>query len=65
MTIVKSHKEYEINGDRYFVENYSESHCAADLWRYGYIAKWGAVDFYHKLKDGLQSRPNLKKLFGG
>ena len=65
MTIVKNNKEYEINGVRYFVEKYSDDYHTADLWRYGYIAKWGTVDFFYKLKDGLRSRPNIKRLFGG
>ena len=65
MTIVKNHKEYEINGVRYFVEKYADDYHNDYLWRYGYIVKFGTADVGYVLKDGLRSRPNIKRLFGG
>ena len=64
MTIVKNHREYDINGQRYFVEKYADKPHFTWFWRYGYVVKFGTVDICYKLKDQLLSRPNLKRLFG-
>ena len=61
MTTVKNTKEYTIDGKRYFVEQYRDKDMAVYLWRYGELtdANRGYV-----IKDGLLSRPNVKRLFG-
>lgn len=47
MTIVKNHREYDINGQRYFVEKYADKPHFTWFWRYGYVVKFGTVeDFY-------------------
>lgn len=64
MTTVKNYREYEINGIRYFVKRYAQSPHFTWLWMYGYVVKFGTADIGYKLKDGLRSRPNIKRLFG-
>ena len=61
MTTTKNRKEYIIDGKRYFVEQHQDKDMAVPLWRYGvlYDNGLGLV-----LKDGLHSRPNIKRLFG-
>ena len=61
MTTVKNTKEYTIDGKRYFVEQYRDKDMAVYLWRYGELTAPGRG---HIIKDGLQSRPNVKRLFG-
>ena len=41
MTIAKNHKEYEINGTTWFVEQYADKPHFVWLWRYGYITDKG------------------------
>jgi hypothetical protein len=63
MTIVKNHKEYEINGKVYFAEKYADKPNFVWYWRYGVFTDYGKR-YATILKDGLRSRPNLKRLFG-
>ena len=63
MTVVKNHKDYEINGERYFVEMYADKPDFVWFWRYGKYGNYGGANATI-LKDGLRSRPNLRKLFG-
>ena len=63
MTIVRKHKEYEINGEKYFVEQYAEKPHFIFLWRYGKYGNYGHGATARIIKDGLLSRPNLKRLF--
>ena len=64
MTISKNYKEYVFNGIKYFVVQYMEKYSNVWLWRYGYVVTTGRVEYTMKIKDGLLSRPNLKRLFG-
>lgn len=64
MTISKNYKEYVFDGTIYFVEQYMEKYANCWLWRYGYVVDAGCVHYKMKIKDGLLSRPNIKKLFG-
>lgn len=61
MTTIKNRKEYTIDGRRYFVEQYQDKDMRVALWRYGelYDGERGTV-----LRDGLRTRPNVKRLFG-
>lgn len=61
MTTIKNSKEYNIDGKRYFVEQYQDKDMHVPLWRYGelYDDNRGSV-----LRDGLRTRPNIKRLFG-
>lgn len=61
MTTVKNSKEYTIDGKRYFVEQYRDKDMAVYLWRYGELTDGNRG---HVIKDGLLSRPNIKRLFG-
>ena len=63
MTIVKRHKTYSINGEMYFVEMYADKPNFVWFWRYGCYSDFERR-FATVLKDGLRSRPNLKRLFG-
>ena len=61
MTIVRKYREYEIDGERYFVEQYADKPHFVWLWRYGKCAaRHGA--FATVISGGLWSRPNLKRL---
>lgn len=64
MTITKNHRETEINGRVYFVEQYAEKPHFTWFWRYGYMVKFGTADMGYIMKSQLHSRPNLKRLFG-
>lgn len=63
MTVVKNYKEYEINGEHYFVEMYADKPDFVWFWRYGKF-----IDYERRyariLSDMLRSRPNIKRLFG-
>lgn len=61
MTIGKSWKEYEIGGTRYYVSKYMEKYGRVWLWEYGYVYP----NYCVRISNGLRSRPNLKRLFGG
>ncbi len=63
MTTIKNHKEIEINGVLYFVEQYQEKDASVYLWRYGYYVTTFILPYRVELKSGLLSRPNIKKLF--
>lgn len=65
MTIVKNHKDYVFNGEKYFVEQYADKPHFVWFWRYG---KYGNYEYGATCKiisDMLRSRPNMKRLFGG
>ena len=64
MTLTKNYKEYEINGETYFVERYADKPDFVWFWRYGCFVetRWGRMAM--TLSDMLLTRPNLKKLFG-
>lgn len=64
MTIVKRHKEYEINGEMYFVEMYADKPLFIWFWRYGKYCNYGHEANATIISDTLRSRPNLKRLFG-
>jgi len=64
MTIVKNNNKYEFNGETYFVEQYADKPDFVWFWRYGKYGNYGHGANATILKDGLRSRPNLKKLFG-
>ena len=61
MTISRKQKEYEINGKMWLVEQYADKPDFVWYWRYGYF-----TDYQRRyvviVKDGLRSRPNLKRL---
>ena len=57
MTIIHKRKEYEIDGHSVFVEKYQHKEMRVPLWRYGMGSS--------VLRDGLMSRPNVKRIFGG
>lgn len=59
MTLSKNHREYEINGETWFVEQYADKPHFVWFWRYGYILRGKA----YIQSDMLFSRPNLKRLF--
>lgn len=63
MTIVKNSKDYEINGEKYFVEQYADKPHFLWFWRYGKYGNYGYGATAKVIKDGLRSRPNLKRLF--
>lgn len=63
MTIVKNSKDYEINGEKYFVEQYADKPHFLWFWRYGKYGNYGHGATARVIKDGLLSRPNLKRLF--
>ena len=63
MTIVKNSKDYEINGEKYFVEQYADKPHFLWFWRYGKYGNYGHGANAKVIKDGLLSRPNLKRLF--
>ena len=60
MTIVKNHREYEIDGKRYFVERYADKPHFVWLWRYGRV--FIERGYCSIISDCLRSRPNLKRL---
>ena len=62
MTIVKNRKDYEINGQKYFVEQYAEKPRFIWFWRYGYYRTYNGVEMAVIEKDLLRTRPNLKRL---
>ena len=64
MTIVKNHKDYEINGEKYFVEKYADKPHFLWFWRYGKYGNYGHGANAKILSDMLRSRPNIKRLFG-
>ena len=64
MTVVKNHKDYEINGERYFVEMYADKPDFVWFWRYGKYGNYGHGANARILSDMLRSRPNIKRLFG-
>lgn len=64
MTIVKNHKDYEINGERYFVERYADKPNFIWFWRYGKFGNYGKGANAIIIKDSLLARPNIKRLFG-
>ena len=61
MTTIKQRKNYIVNGQRLFIEQYQDKEMRVPLWRYG-----GMYDETHGniLKDGLRSRPDIKRIFG-
>lgn len=61
MTIVKNHKEYEINGERYFVEMYADKPHFSWMWRYGVYESNGK--YARIISDNLLHRPDIKKRF--
>ena len=63
MTIVKNSKDYETNGEKYFVEKYADKPHFRWFWRYGKYGNYGHGATARVIKDGLLSRPNLKRLF--
>ena len=63
MTIVKNNKEYHFGGKVYFREMYADKPHFVWYWRYGVFTDY-EKRFAKILKDGLRSRPNLKRLFG-
>lgn len=63
MTIVKNHKEHRVNGKVYFREMYADKPHFVWFWRYGVFTDYERR-FATIIKDGLRSRPNLKRLFG-
>lgn len=64
MATTKNRKEYQVGGWRYFVEQHFESVKNEWMWRYGYMVDAGPIHYGYILKDGLRSRPNIKRLFG-
>jgi len=64
MTIVKNHKDYIIDGLRFFVQRYADKPHFVWFWRYGYIIERPEKKYCYIISDGLRSRPNLKRLFG-
>lgn len=60
MTIGYYYKEYEIDGEKYYVSQYAEKPYFVKLWEYGYIRN----GICYRISYGLRSRPNLKRLFG-
>lgn len=63
MTIVKNSKDYEINGEKYFVEQYADKPHFLWFWRYGKYGNYGHGETAKVIKDGLRSRPNIRRLF--
>ena len=61
MTITLNFHIYEgVDGKTYFTERYQEKDSKVALWRYGYRLVEGKP--WITIKDGLLSKPNLKKL---
>ena len=58
MTITRKHKEYEFDGETWFVEQYADKPDFVWFWRYGYIYK----GMGYVMSDRLFSRPNLKRI---
>lgn len=46
------------DGQTWFVEKYKEVESGKSLYRYGY----GETDNWTTVKEGLETRPNLKKM---
>lgn len=46
------------DGQTWFVEKYKEVESGKSLYRYGY----GCTDNWTTVSEGLESRPNLKKM---
>lgn len=46
------------DGQTWFVEKYKEIESGNSLYRYGF----GKTDNWTTVKEGLESRPNLKKM---
>ena len=61
MTIVRRHREYEINGERYYVEQYADKPHFVWFWRYGKVVDKDRA-LVTAISSGLWSRPNLKRL---
>ncbi len=64
MEYVIKHDEMEIQGTKYFREQYTETGFTTYLWRYGYYLKTGGKEYAYLISDMLRSRPNLKRLYG-
>lgn len=70
MTIEYYHKEYDIDGQRYYIAQYADKPHFVKLWEYGYVYENYRIgkSVFSKMcvaiKSGLRSRPNLKRLFG-
>lgn len=62
MTLVRKERDYEINGHRYFVEQYAEKPHFIWLWRYGKYGNYGLGSNARVISSGLRTRPNLKRL---
>ena len=62
MTIVKNHKEYEIDGIKWWVEKYADKPHFVWFWRYGYTLLFNGEAYSYIVSDLLRSRPNLKRL---
>ncbi len=62
MTIVKNHKEYEINGKRYYVERYADKPHFVWFWRYGSFVEINGNEYATIISNRLSTRPNLKRL---
>lgn len=60
MTLVRKHREKIVNGETYFVEQYADKPHFVWFWRCGWVEKEGLA---HITKDGLWTRPNLKRIF--
>ena len=62
MTNVKNHREYEINGKRYYVERYADKPNCVWFWRYGGFVEINGHEYATIISYGLSTRPYLKRL---
>jgi hypothetical protein len=62
-TITRNYKETQIGKELYFVERYCNNGASVFFWRYGYIINRNGERSAILLKDGLRTRPNLKRMF--
>jgi hypothetical protein len=71
MSIEYYYKEYEIDGTTYYISQYADKPYFIKFWEYGYVRENVRIGgmVYPKMcftiSNGLRTRPNLKRLFGG